>query len=1260
MAANPVGVDQDVISLEDMIWKRQYAADQDEDFQAGALRVGEGVAETGREANTYAQLITSRRFIPGGRILAGAGSAHGNLLNCFVQDGSPFESGSTAGVLLLARKLALVTKVGGGNGVNLDPIAPKSKYEGPLGTVWLTIDKEHADYEKVRDGTYMDLVRGHYETLGYTNLRFTDASSAPEHPMVITVQDSIDGIWTSAAEMVNALLKGEDVLVNLSDLRPEGKPVKGSGGSSSGPGSFAVEIFENFARWASLGGAEYAGPVATLRYVYASTLRVVRQAGVRRGAGMATMSATHPDLVDFITAKDLEREAAEGDISTFNISVLAGDEFMRKSSERDGGRERGILGDIAKHAWQTGEPGVIFIDAINEHNPLAEIDGPIMATNPCVPADTWVMTSNGARQVRDLIGVNFDAVVDGKAYPVESKGFWSTGVKPVYRIDTKHGFEIRVTGNHRLKRVDSSTRYVQDTSWVPAEALLPGDRLVLQNHRAAPKWPGEGTFDDGWILGSLIGDGTFRTDREPELACLDFWGEEQEQMEALVARSVQPNAEPTDRYWVGRGVGVRTRVTSTAVSRLAQRFDIHSRSKTITARVEQGSYEFYRGFLRGLFDADGSVQGTQTKGVSVRLAQSDLVVIQGAQRMLARLGILSGIYRERRPAKQSLLPDGNGESRSYHVRAQHELVISRDNLQEFASIVGFANKDKHAKLQHLLERYNREPNRERFTDEIVAIIQEGEEEVFDVTVRDVHAFDANGFTAHNCGEIPLYPGEPCDLGAINLAAHVIDGRVDSAMLTKTARQAVRFLDDVLTAEKAPLPEIHDAIQDKRRIGLGVMGLADMLIQLGVSYDSDDGRATVRRVIDTMREAALAESADLALERGVPEGVKRAGLDRRNIAVFTVAPTGTTSMLAGVSGGVEPVFAATYTRRIGTEYVKVVHPLLEDILNSLEPAGKFVGSDGNWNHAAILEELDEHHGSLQSLLEDLPADSRLSAFVIAHDVAPRDHVLMQATVQRAFDWASESDWRNGNRKGRTLAGNSISKTCNLPNTAVVSDVLEAYELAWQEGCKGITVYRDGSRDLQVLTSGKQEAAEEESVAEPAAAEQPAVPALVPAYERQQRMMGVTDKVNLVNSNGVRRGFFITVNSDAAGTPREVFIVGGKAGDAANGDSGALGRVVSIALQYGIPAEALVSTLRGISGGMFGTYHSRIVTSKADLIAVALETAVPGGDFPAAQLAPSAGTNPQAFTGEPCPHCGSEMRMAEGCATCTNPECGWSRC
>jgi ribonucleoside-diphosphate reductase alpha chain len=182
--------------------------------------------------------------------------------------------------------------------------------------------------------------------------------------------------------MVRLLLKGKNVLLDLSELRPEGSVVRGSGGTSSGPASFAVEIFDSFAYWASLGGAEYAGPVATLRYVFAPTLRVIRQGGVRRGAGMATMSIDHPDIIDFVTAKDLDREYEEGDISTFNISVLVNDYFM-STYQMGVENSKELFQQIAEHAWQTGEPGLIYIDTINNNNLLLETEGPILATNPC-------------------------------------------------------------------------------------------------------------------------------------------------------------------------------------------------------------------------------------------------------------------------------------------------------------------------------------------------------------------------------------------------------------------------------------------------------------------------------------------------------------------------------------------------------------------------------------------------------------------------------------------------------------------------------------------------------------------------------------------------------------------------------------------------------------------------------------------------------------------------------------------------------------
>ena len=1066
-------------SLDQMIWGRQYAQEAGEDFHAGALRVGHGVAQDPTDAARYADLIINKHFIPGGRILAGAGSSHGNLLNCFVQDSRPFDDNTTEGALHLAKKLALVTKVGGGNGVNLDPIPGKRTYAGPIGRAYLTIDQGHDDYEKVRDGTYMDLVIGQYVTKPYQHLAFVEPDSVLTLDARIDMLDSVEGIWDAAGEMVQALLRGENVLIDISALRSEGAPVAGSGGTSSGPSSFSVEILENFARWASLGGAEHAGPIATLRYVYAPTLRAIRQAGVRRGAGMATLSATHADLLDFITAKDNDREEAEGKIDTFNISVLASNAFMREATTRPNSIERKNLDHIANHAWESGEPGIIFEDTINLHNPLAKIDGPIKATNPCVTGDTPILTSTGIRTIEELALAGRDVLVwcvEPKTRDMHLRVMRAPRRTrentPVLAVTFDSGLTLRCTPDHNLFTLAGDK--------VQAQALKPGDSILA-------------------------------------------YGEDQ-----ALHHTITPEA---------------ARLTAPAINH---------------------------------------------KVVSVQDAGH------------------ADVY--------------NGTVDEHHTY----LIPDQDGL--------------------------------------------------------------GGIVSANCGEIPLTPGEPCDLGAINLAAHLTGSTLDRPMLEDTTRTAVRFLDDVLTAEVAPLNEIHDAIQDKRRIGLGLMGLADMLIRMGLRYDSDEGRAAVNDAVAIIREVALDESHRLATQRGVPAGVARAGLERRNIAVFTVAPTGTTSMLAGVSGGVEPVFAATYNRKIGTQYVKVVHPILESILEELDPAehvnaggnSTFIAADddGNlaWDQDALVDALNEHHGSLQPLLDHLPNDARLSAYVIAHDIAYKDHVLMQATIQRAFDWVSDDAWRAGDESGMTLAGNSLSKTINMPNSAIISDVLEAYKLAWSEGCKGITVYRDGSRDMQVLTTSGKTVKKTDSASKPAPApsangkattpstngQAAPAPAPLKAYQRKSRMHGVTDQVRLADGDGNQRGFFITVNSNGNHDPREVFIISGKGGDEANGDSEALGRVVSIALQYGVPPEALIKTLRGISGGMFGTYQGRIVTSKADLIAVALETANQVTDdedapAPAKASAQAPGTNAKA-----CPQCGGPLHRSEGCLTCQNVDCLFSKC
>ena len=802
----------------------------------------------------------------------------------------------------------------------------------------------------------------------------------------------------------------------------------------------------------------------------------------------------------------------------------------------------------------------------------------IKSTNPCVTGDTWVSTAMGARQVSHLLGKDFCAVVNGQTYDARG-GFWLTGVKPVLKLRTRRGYELRLTDNHKLLKVTRQTRDVQQTEWVETGNLKAGERIMLSDHRGARSWAGRGNHTEGWLLGSLIGDGTFINDKTRPMAALGFWGEERGELADLAEAQLRALGA-VKKLWRSDDEGRnRVRLSSEALAELAAKYGVVHGRKTLTDETEQGGYEFYRGVLQGLFDADGSVQGSQQKGVSVRLAQSDLLLLQRAQRMLSRLGILSTVYPERRSTAVRALPDGKGGLSDCEVKAQHELVISGSNLQVFADVVGFRGIRKAELLAERLNSYTRTLNRERFSDEIVSIEPDGEEAVYDVTVETIHAFDANGVMAHNCGEIPLTVGEPCDLGAINLAAYVQKSAFDFQTFRDDVRTCIRFLDDVLDVNVFALEDNRVASHDLRRLGLGVMGLADALIKMGLRYDSQAGRDAIFEIMGALREEAVAESERLGQERGVYPVYERHAAQmphapRRNVAVLTVAPTGTTSMLMGVSSGIEPVFSPFIWRKIGSEYRALLAPLFVELLESYPPATNMETGDGGWDWDKVTEAVSENHGSVVGL-SFIPAALQ-QVFVCAHDIAPLDHVRMQGAVQRSFD-------------AEGYAANSLSKTINLPNSATVQEIEDAYSEAYRTGCKGITVYRDGSRQFQVLSTSKKKdkkADDVEPAAEPAAeaaaevmGEAPApepvsVPAPAPTprptpqgqplYQRPGRLHGVTDMVKLTDpTSGQRRSFLVTVNCLDA-KPVEVMVISGRAGDEANADSEALGRVVSIAL------------------------------------------------------------------------------------------------
>ena len=474
-----------------------------------------------------------------------------------------------------------------------------------------------------------------------------------------------------------------------------------------------------------------------------------------------------------------------------------------------------------------------------------------------------------------------------------------------------------------------------------------------------------------------------------------------------------------------------------------------------------------------------------------------------------------------------------------------------------------------------------------------------------------------------CGEQPLLPYEACNLGSINLACFFVPGHehdedpaaagIDWDGLKQVVHLAVRFLDNVIDASRFPLERIDETVRRNRKIGLGVMGFADLLFQLGIPYDSEAGIALAERIMGFINAEGHAASARLAEERGpfpaYAESVfpQRGEGPYRNATVTTIAPTGTLSIIGGCSSGVEPLFALCFTRNIlDGERLVEVNPYFEA---ALKEAG--LGTP------ELMEQVVEK-GSIQSL-DALPAAMR-KVFVTAMDIDPVWHLRMQAAFQRHTD-------------------NAVSKTVNLPHSATEQDIHDIYWLAYKEGCKGVTVYRDGCKSLQVLATGEgQKKMDGEA---PAPAEKPRLGVV---RKRPDVVQGFTQKIQ----TGLG-AMYLTVN-EIDGKPFEVFATIGKSGRSITAKAEAIGRLVSLALRSGVEVRDIVAQIKGI-GGEHPVFRGKgLLLSIPDAIAWVLERRYLKDEH--------LGSGVADIEEHRCPECDEPLVFQEGCLIC--PACGFSRC
>ena len=924
-----------------------------------------------------------------------------------------------------------------------------------------------------------------------------------------TIRDSMDDILGKVHEAGLTLKAGCGIGYEFSTLRPRGAYVSGAGAYTSGPLSF-MDIYDKMCF-------------------------TVSSAGGRRGAQMGTFDIGHPDVLEFIRAK---RE--NGRLRQFNLSLLITDEFM-KAVKDDGewqlafplGRpefeacspaEKPDLDDATKFVWREwpytsgyvandeglvackiykslparrvwdlimsstydfAEPGFILIDKVNEMNNNWWTEN-IRATNPCVTADTRLATQFGVIKIGDLYDARVDiqATVDCRALG-EGLGTTSRPAVPafmtapsadVYRVTTVDGYEIKATEWHDFYTTRGK---------IKLKDLQAGDELLIQSGKG--QFGGCGDEQLGRLLGLLTGDGHFTNRGKGERAAvINLWGSDRVLADSIVAsvNSMIAGWANSARSYKTSAVAVPERnlvmIRSSILARVLQSEGVTAAcKKQVPEIVWRGNEECVKGYLRGLFQSDGTVDisGKNLTSCSVRLASSVPSLLKDVQMLLANFGIFARVWK-RREAGLRALPDGRGGQKEYACQSDYELIIDGESREYFMQQIGFLTDEKNSKYHNWVEGKALRQH-QRFTSKIAEIVYVGREAVFDTTQDDQNTVIFNGLVTGQCGEQPLPPYGSCLLGSVNLTKFVVAPFTDAARFDwesyrKVVKVFTRMLDNVVEVNGLPLAQQRDEIMRKRRHGMGFLGLGSCITMLCMKYGSKKSVAFAQNVSREMAVAGWEAGLELAKEKGPapimneeftvtremlrkrPEmikdgwrvGAKVAGrvlharysrymqriaeaspelvdelaeVGARFTHHTSIAPTGTISLsLANnASNGIEPSFAHHYFRNVIREGKKSKEKI--DVFSfELLAYRELVNSRAMPNSLNAAEKLPDY-------------------FISADDIGPKEHVDIQAAAQIWVD-------------------SSISKTANVPTDYKYEDFKNIYMYAFDQGLKGCTTFR----------------------------------------------------------------------------------------------------------------------------------------------------------------------------------------------------------
>ncbi|MFI5406215.1 MAG: LAGLIDADG family homing endonuclease, partial [Nitrososphaerales archaeon] len=849
---------------------------------------------------------------------------------------------------------------------------------------------------------------------------------------------------------------------NISYIRPRGANIGTTFGAATGPIELVLEIIDFITQ-------------------------KVKSGGKRRGANMGLMEYWHPDIMEFINMKK-----KPGYLENFNISVMfdedfwkhyhAGTDYDLRFDNKVYGQmsARNLIENIAVSAWSSAEPGVAFKDNANKANPLRTLKGDIKICNPCLTGDTRLATDKGLIRMDELYlsGKQLQIPTDNRTINgnPEEIGITLRSAVPVFKtsdgadvweVETEHGYSVKATDYHpfytsRGKIELKDLKIGEDDLWIQSDEGYFGN---------------QGNYDTGLLLGLLESDGHIHKGKNRVV--LQFNGEEKQTIIDKTLKIVNHILPKTKSSNGLQEIGVSeipsrntkliqsTRLYTPIVEQLGY---VKGQVPEI---IWKGTRDCVIGYLQGLFGMDGHVdRNDRNSSCSIRLNQSNKQLLQEVQQLLGNFGIFCKLVL-RREACEQLMPDGKGGQKMYKRLDNYELILYSDGRDKFINEIGFCLESKNKKALDFMKNHSSHKSKYNYTSKVKSITYLGKQPVYDTTVPVNHSLISNVLVTGNCAEQFMYDGESCTLGSINLAKLVReDGTFDWDGYVQIIHETTRFLNDVLEINQYPTEHIAEESDKSKRIGLGIMGLADLFFLLKIPYNSEYGFVIMEELSKTLYIESVKASIDLAEERGscywykelakVGEGsievVTRNYNDEneiqmalgteyiqkleqfgiRNMWTTTIAPTGTISMIADCSSGLEPIFSLVFSK--------------------ITTAGKYYYTSDLFKKALIdagiysqqlIEKVEKNYGSCQGI-EEIPRDIQ-NVFLTAMDLHWMDHVVAQSVWQNWID-------------------NSISKTINMPYNVTVEDVKNAYILAHELGLKGIALFRDGSRNEQVLHVG----------------------------------------------------------------------------------------------------------------------------------------------------------------------------------------------